>query len=394
MPPIHSWNSRSQPGRSPKLSTSFSALTRRRFLQASAAAMSGIALSNCARNLSSNTQTQASPSGSPTPADSQTLYIYTWANYTDDELLQGFQSKTGIKPVVDIYDSNEAMLAKIEAGGGSQYSIIYPSDYAVTQMVESDLLAELDKSRLTGLDNLRDQWKNPVYDANNAHSVPTTWGTTGLIYNPEKLGGAQLQGWDYLFDNVDSLTRQVTLINDVREVMGAMLMYLGYSLNSTNPDEIEEAYQSLVTLKPTIASFITNGWEDQIAGGDLSISMAYSTDAIALIEENPDLVYIVPETGSSIWTDTMAIPKAAPNADGAYQWINYILEPSNSAKLAERLSIATPNKSAYDLLPAAQKENKNLYPTENILAKGEGVATVPSDVADIYDRYWTQITSS
>lgn len=393
MPPTHPWNSRSHTRRSIQISASFSALSRRRFLQASAAALSGVALSNCARNLSNNSQPQADPSASPA-AGSNTLYIYTWAGYTDDELLQGFESKTGVKPVVDIYDSNEAMLAKIEAGGGSQYSIIYPSDYAVTQMVESGLLTELDQSRLVGLDNLRDQWKDPVYDSGNAHSVPTTWGTTGLIYNPERLDGAQLQGWDYLFDNLGSLTRQVTLINDVREVMGAMLMYLGYSLNSTNPTEIEAAYQSLVTLKPTIASFITNGWEDQVASGDLSIAMAYSTDAIALIEETPNLVYIVPETGSSLWTDTMAIPKAAPHVDAAYEWINYILEPDNSAKIAERLSIATPNKAAYDQLPAAQKQNTNLYPAETILAKAEGVSTVPTEVADLYDRYWTQITSS
>lgn len=392
MPPTPPWNRRSQPGRS----TPFSAVTRRRFLQASAATLSGVVLSNCARNLSSNSPTQASPSpaDSPAAAGSKTLYIYTWAGYTDDELLQGFESKTGFKTVVDTFDSNEAMLAKVEAGGGNQYSIIYPSDYAVTQMVESDLLSELDQSRLTGLNNLREQWKSPVYDADNAHSVPTTWGTTGLIYNPETLNGADIQGWNYLFDNVDALTRQVTLINDVREVMGAMLMYLGYSLNSTNPDEIEQAYQSLVTLKPTVASFITNGWEDQIASGDLSIAMAYSTDAIALIDENPSLVYIVPETGSSIWTDTMVIPKTAPNVDAAYEWINYILEPDNSAKLAERLSIATPNKAAYDLLPTEQKQNKNLYPPENTLTNAEGVATVSAEASELYDRYWTQITSS
>jgi spermidine/putrescine transport system substrate-binding protein len=362
-------------------------------LQASAAATSGIVLSNCARNLSNTPQTQASPNPSP-GADAKTLYIYTWANYTDDELLKEFERRTGIKPVVDIFDSNEAMLAKLEAGGGSQYSIIYPSDYAVTQMVETDRLTELDQSRLKGLDNLRDQWKNPVYDSGNAHSIPTTWGTTGLIYNPEKLGSETLQGWDYLFNNVDALTRQVTLINDPREVLGAMLMYRGHSLNSTNPDEIEQAYQSLVTLKPTIAAFLTNGWEDQLAGGDLSISMAYSTDAIALINENPQLTYIVPETGSPLWTDTMAIPKSAPNIEAAYAWMNYILEPENSAKLAQRLSIATPNKAAYDLLPTEQKNNKNLYPAEATLAKGQGISTVPANVTELYDRYWTEITSS
>lgn len=374
----------------------FSALTRRRFLQASAAAASGMVLSNCARNLSGNSQGETdSSSASPgaSSSDSKTLYIYSWANYTDEALLNAFEEKTGIRAIVDVYDSNEAMQAKIEAGGGSAYSIVYPSDYAVTQMVARGLLAPLDKSRLEGLNNLRDKWQNPTYDPNNAHSVPTTWGTTGLIYDPETLG-AEIQGWDYLYENVGDLNRQITLINDVREVMGATLKYLGYSINSTNPDEIEEAYNSLVELKPAIATFLTNGWEDQLASGDVQVSMAYSADALALIEENPNLVYVVPETGSSIWTDTMAILKDAPNEDAAYEWINFILEPENSAQLVERLKFATPNQSAYDLLPTDLKTNPNLFPPESTLNKGEGIVDVPQEVTDLYDRYWTQLTSS
>ncbi|WAL62141.1 ABC transporter substrate-binding protein [Thermocoleostomius sinensis] len=388
MPPQNPRISRWRQGRA----STGAVFTRRRFIQASAAAASGVALSNCARNLSNN-QTQAPPTSSPTAADPNTLYVYTWANYTDDELIQTFQDQTGVRVVVDLYDSNETMLAKLEAGGGSQYSVVYPSDYAVTQMLESNLLAELDQSQLQGLNNLREPWQNPSYDPGNAHSIPTTWGTTGLAYNPETLG-TDIQGWDYLFDNVDSLSRQVTLLNDVREVFGAILMHLGYSLNSTNPAEIEEAYQALVQLRPTIASFLTNGWEDQLASGDFSISMAYSTDAIALIDDAPELTYIVPESGSSIWTDTMAILKTAPNPDAAYAWINYILTPENSAKLAERLKFATPNKAAFELLPADQQQNKNLYPPEAVVAKGEGVTNVAPEIAALYDRYWTQLTSS
>lgn len=392
MPPKNPWNSRSRWHRSPKLA----GLSRRWFLQASAATLSGIALSNCARNLSSagtNASTEESTPTASAASDPDTLYIYSWANYTDEDLLSSFEAKTGIKAIVDVYDSNETMLAKLEAGGGSAYSIVYPSDYAVTQMVEQEMLLTLDKSRLEGLDNLRSKWQNPVYDPNGAHSVAATWGTTGLVYDPEQLG-AEIEGWQYLYDNTDALTRQVTLLNDVREVMGATLSYLGYSFNSTNPEEIEEAYQKLVELKPAVASFLTNGWEDQIASGDLSVAMAYSVDALSLIEENPNLRYVIPETGCSIWTDTMAIPRSAPNVDAAYQWINYILQPENSAQLVERLKFATPNRAAYELLSANLKNDRNLFPPEQILAKGEGIATVPPEISDLYDRYWTQLTST
>lgn len=392
MPP-HLRNSR------PLRASAYTATSRRRFLQVSAAAVSGVVLSNCARNLSNNTTPGASPTAaSPGNAGSSSggdgaLHIYTWANYTDDELLKGFEAKTGIRPIVDTFDSNEAMLAKMQAGGGKAYSIIYPSDYMVEQMVKSGMLTTLDKSKLEGADNWMEKWQDPSYDPENAHSIPTVWGTTGLVFDPTKVSG-EVKGWDYVWDNVDQLGRRVTLLNDVREVMGATLQFLGYSLNSTKPAEIEEAYNKLLEIKPAIASFMTNGWEDQLASGDLTVSMAYSQDAINLQQESPNLKYVVPETGSSLWTDTMTIPKSAPNVEAAYAWINYILEPANSASLVERLKTATPNEAAFDKLPEKIQQNQNLFPPKSVIAKCERVSPVPQNITDLYDRYWTQLTSS
>ncbi len=371
-----------------------SAISRRRFLQVSTAAASGVVLSNCARNLSNNNPS-SSPTASNSPAsnDAQTLHIFTWANYTDDELLRSFKDKTGIQVVVDTFDSNETMLAKVQAGGGKAYSIIYPSDYMVTQMAKSSMLTPLDQSRLKGADNWLANWQDPVYDKGNAHSIPTVWGTTGLVFDPEKIDG-DLTGWDYVWDNVDRLDRQITLINDPREVLGATLQYLGYSLNSTKKAEIEEAYDKLLEIKSTVSSFKTNGWEDQLASGDLTLSMAYSQDAIALMEESSNLKYVVPDTGSSLWTDTMVIPKTAPNPDAAYEWINFILEPDNAVKLVERLRIATPNAAAFERLSDQLKQDENLFPPKEVLAKCESVAPVPQEIADLYDRFWTELTSS
>lgn len=385
-----------QPRRPLIRSPRWSATTRRHFLLGSAAALSSAFLTNCARNVAGNTSTEtaASPSETSTATtDPQTLYIYTWSSYTDDELLQAFEAKTGIKPIVDIYESNEVMLAKMQAGGGSQYSIIYPSDYMVTQMIDLDMLSEIDKSRLQGIDQLIDNWKSPVYDPNNAHSVPYAWGTTGLIYDPEVLGD-EVQNLDYLWDNMNEFERPITLLNDVRETMGAALKNLGYSYNSTDPEEIEAAYEQLAELKPTVAAFLSNGWEEQLASGDLSIAMAYSVDALALIDENPNLTYVIPDKGTSLWTDTIVIPTSAPNVDAAYEWINFMLNPDNSAQLVERLKFATPNQAAYDKLSADLKSDENLFPAEEILSKCEGIAPLPQETSDLYDRYWTQLTSS
>ena len=392
MPPIN---------RKPLLNRSPLASSRRRFLQAAAAAVSGLALSNCARNLSNSNLGQPSPadtpSSSPAPSPSavanKKLYLYTWANYTDAELLKGFKEKTGIEVVVDLFDSNEQMLAKVQAGGGSAYSLIYPSDYTVVEMVKQGMLLPLDKARIPSLANLKPKWKSPSYDPGNAHSVPAIWGTTGLIYDPAKVGKA-IEGWSYIWDNRKSLTRKVTLFDDVREVMGATLRTLGYSYNTLKPEEIKKAYDKLVQIKPTIANFLTTGWEDQLASGDVLVSMVYSQDAIALIKEKPTLKYIIPDTGTSVWTDTMVIPKTAPNPDAAYAWINYLTQPDIAAGLVERLGTATPNQAAFNLLSSKLQNNELLFPSDAALAKSEGVQPIPEKLTKLYDQYWTKLTSS
>ena len=387
MPPTNPSNSRSSLNLQ-SFAARQSSLTRRRFLQASAAAVSGVVVSNCARNL-----TDPKLSGKASESDSKTLQIYGWVNYTDESLLKDFEAKTGIKVTVDTYDSNEAMFAKMQAGGGNAYSIIYPTDYMVTQMTDLKMLVALDPSRLKGIEGLKDKWKNPIYDRRNGHSVPVAWGTTGLTYDPEKFGGT-IKGWADLWDGKDSLTRRVTLINDVREVMGATLLALGHSLNTENPKHIKEAYDKLVKFKPAIAAFLTNGWEEQLASGDVLVSMAYSTDALTLMREQPNLRYVIPETGSSLWTDTVAIPKTAPNVDAAYEWINYMLSAETAAKVVERLKFATPNQIAFDKLPKSIKSNQNLFPSSAVIDQCEGIAPVAPKISDTFDRYWTQLTSA
>jgi spermidine/putrescine transport system substrate-binding protein len=363
--------------------------TRRRFLQVAGAALSSMALASCRRGGLSDVQSggASSPSGS-----SDTLHVYSWSGYFDDELLTNFKEATGFTVVADIFDSNETMLAKLQAGGGNNYSIIYPSDYMVQQMIELDMLTELDKSKLQGLDGLLDKFKSPVYDPDNTHSIPASWGTTGLVYNTEKVNPA-LNDWNYLWDNRDKLSRRVTLFNDVREVMGATLRSLGYSYNSTDPNEIEAAYKKLLELKPAITNFTTDGWRDQLLTGDLWVAMGYSTDALGVMDESDKIKYVIPASGSSIWTDTMAIPKTAPNVEAAYAWINYMLEPQNAAQITERLKFATASKAAIDLLPGNLKANTNLFPNEAILSKCEGIAPIGT-TTELYDQYWTQLTSS
>ncbi|HEY9667553.1 MAG TPA: spermidine/putrescine ABC transporter substrate-binding protein [Coleofasciculaceae cyanobacterium] len=362
--------------------------SRRQFLQgAASAALSGAALSGCGWTLA-EVRSPSSGQGS-----TKELYIYTWAGYTDQKLLDRFRKETGIRAVADVFDSNEAMLARLQAGGGGGYSIIYPSDYMVQKMIEANLLTPLDFSRIVGMDRVFPRFQNPNYDPGNQHSVPVSWGTTGLIYNTKTLKPAP-EDWSYLWDYQKKLSKRMTLLNDVREVMGATLKVLGYSYNTTDIEKIQQAYAKLMELKPNLASFTSDAWRPQVLSGDLLVAMCYSADANEIMGENEDLQYVLPKSGSSLWMDTLAIPKTAPNPEGAYAWINFMMQPDVAAQICERLSFATTNKAAFQVLPSEVKNNPSLFPPESALENCEGIAPVQDGVTQAFDRYWTKLTSA
>jgi len=362
--------------------------TRREFLQVAASAtLSNMALSGCGWTLA-----EVRPKAPSVQGSSKELYIYTWSSYTDQELLDRFAKETGIKVIADVFDSNEAMLARLQGGGGGSYSIIYPTDYMVEKMVELGMLRELNFSRLTGMNQLSSRFLNPEYDPGNLHSVPLSWGTTGLIYNTQKLQQAP-EDWSYLWEHQQQLTERMTLLNDPREVMGAVLKMLGYSYNSRDSQEVQQAYEKLMVLKPSVASFTSDAWREQVLSGDLVLAMSYSSDANELIRENANLKYVLPKSGSSLWVDTLAIPKTAPNPEGAYAWINFMLQPDVAAQICERLSFATPNTVAFNKLPDKVKDNPNLFPPESALNLCESIAPI-GKFSGVYDNYWTKLTSA
>jgi spermidine/putrescine transport system substrate-binding protein len=360
-------------------------MTRRQFLRG-LAAISGLSLTSCGWRLANVRAT------SITKGSRERLYLYTWTQYTDQQLLKTFTAQTGIKVLADVYDSNDVMLTKLQVGGGVSYSAIYPSDYMIKKMVSKDLLSELNHARLIGLENLPPQFQNPTYDPHNRYSIPFSWGTTGLIFNSEKLTTPP-EDWDYLWQNQQQLHKKMTLLNDVREVMGATLRMLGYSYNSQNESEIRQAYEKLKTLKGAIAAFDTDAWRNQLVAGDLHLAMCYSSDGVKIIQEYPKFKYVIPKSGSSLWTDTIAIPKTVPNSDGAYAWINFILQPEVAAQMSQRLSIATPNRAGFDLLPKKMQTDISLFPPQSLLTKCERIAPV-GKFEEVYDRYWTELTSS
>ncbi len=361
--------------------------SRRQFLAGSLTALSGTLLSGCGWTLAEVRQDV------PRTSDRNELRIYTWSNYIDPVLLDEFMGQTGVRVIADTYDSNDVMLGTFQAGGrGSIYSIVYPSDYAVAKMIDQKLLAELDKSKIVGLENILTKFQNSQYDPENRFHVPISWGTTGLIYNSEKLDPPP-DDWDYLWQNQDKLSRRMTLLSEPREVIGASLRSLGFSYNTRDPGELKQAYDHLAKLKPAIATFTTDAWRDQLLAGDLWLAMGYSIDAVLVARENPKLKYVVPKSGSSLWVDALVIPANAPNPEAAYAWINYLLQPAVASQVTERLLFATPNAAAYDQLSTRLRDDEALFPPDSVIERCENLEPLPQKVEDMIEKYWTQLTS-
>jgi spermidine/putrescine transport system substrate-binding protein len=362
-------------------------ITRRHILQASTAIAAGLLLPGCGWTLA-----EVRPALSK--GDKDKLSIYTWESYIDPQLKDTFRTQTGVTITADIYDSNETMLATIVSGKGAIYSVVYPSDYKVAEMIEKKLLNVLDHSRISGLENLMPEFQNSAYDPGNRHSMPISWGTTGLIYNTDALDPGP-EDWEDLWRLQAKLNRKMTLLADVREVMGATLKSLGYSYNSTNPAEIKQAYEKLVQLKPAITQFTTDAWRDRLLAGDLILAMTYSADAVGLMQGNPDakLRYVIPASGTSLWSDTMVILTTSPNPDAAYSWINFMLQPSVAVDVTRRLFFATPNQAAFDQLPAPLRNNQSLFPSQEIIQACERIAPLDPKILELYDQYWTKLTS-
>jgi spermidine/putrescine transport system substrate-binding protein len=332
-----------------------------------------------------------SAGGSSSSGSSTKLHIYAWSGEIPDSVIKGFEKETGITVSVDNFDSNETMISKL-AAGNSGYDIVEPSQYAVPLMVQRDLLAKIDKSKLEGFDNIAEKFVNPSFDKNNEHSIPWVWGTTGILYN-EDCTGAPVTGWKDLW-NAKYKGKIYMLDNMLSAYIGGMQVK-GLSATSTKKDEIEKGTQALIEQKPLLAGYNSDNYADLVATGDACIAEAYSgTAAAKAVASNPSVHYIIPEEGGTLWTDSFSIAKNAPHEDAAYKWLNYTLKPEVAAKLTDDGASASANEAALKLVKdQTQVTNPAIYAPADSLKKSEFIVD-PGDALAYYQDGWTRVRAS
>lgn len=297
-----------------------------------------------------------------------TLTVYNWGDYIDPDLIKKFEKQTGLKVIYQTFDSNEAMMTKI-AQGGTTFDVAVPSEYAISKMKEDDLLLPLDHAKIPNLKYIDPRFLNLSFDKNNQYSIPYFWGTVGIVYNPEMLGGKKITSWNDLWDK--SLKNQILLVDGAREVMGMGLNSLHYSLNDTNEEHLKEAKKKLDRLTPNIKAIVGDEIKMLLANEEAAIGLVWSGDAAEIMWENEKLDYVVPKEGSNLWFDNMVIPKTTKNIKGAHEFINFMLDPKNAAQNTEYVGYSTPNKKALQYLPKDISKDTRFYPDSEMTSKLE-----------------------
>ncbi len=317
------------------------------------------------------------------------LRFITWSSYYPDNILNEFTAETGIKLELSYISSNEELFAKFKAGA-TGFDLIQPSDYMVRQMAHLGMLIPIDHSKLSNLNHIDDYFKNLPYDPDMKYSVPFTFGTTGIALNTDKVKVPEAGvTWNMLFQSPDF--KHTSLLDDMREVFGAAFLWRGLSLNTHDTKALDQARKDIVAIKPKILMF-SSEVRPLLTAGEVLIAHAYSVDGVQAHVDNPAIQYFIPKEGGTLWTDNFAIPKSGARTNEALQFINFFLDPKHAVQISTQNHLATPNKTAKEMLPEDQKGNPNLYPPPDVMKRLEFVEDLGTQLP-IMSREWTELKS-
>lgn len=317
------------------------------------------------------------------------LNVYNWGEFIDESVLKDFEKKyPDIKINYEKYADNETMYTKIK-NGGVNYDVLIPSDYMIARLIEENMLAKIDFSNIPNYKYIDEKYKNWSYDPSNEYSVPYMFGFVGILYDKTKIDGSTLT-WDSLFD--PKYEKSILIKNDMRDMLGIALKTLGYSMNSTDENELEQAKQKLIDQKPNVLGRVGDEGMDKMIAGEADMAVMYAGDALTCMKENENLDFVLPKEGVNYFVDAMVIPANAEHKKEAELFINFMCETDIALKNAEEIGYSTPQTEAYKLLPDDMKTDF-AYPPQEVFDKAE-VYTYLGDKTELYDRIWTEFLAS
>jgi spermidine/putrescine-binding protein len=321
------------------------------------------------------------------------LYVFNWSDYIDEELLPMYEEDTGVHVIYDTYDSNEDLLAKLQAGA-TGYDVIFPSDYMVAQMIDLGLLAELDLNSIPNFQYVADFNKNPAYDPGNKYSVPYFWGTTGIGYDTTAVDPPP-DSWSWIFDPEVVCQYQdggVNVLDDERELIGAALKYLGYSLNDSDEAHLDAARDVLLAAKPCWKTFDSAGYIDNLMiPGEIVLTQGWNGDVFVAAADNENWAYVMPKEGGTVWQDNMAIPASSTRKATAEHFINWLLDPQHAGQNTNYVWYASPVAAAKEYVDQDILDDPSIYLDDETISRLEWIEPLPGDALSIWDRVWTEV---
>lgn len=325
--------------------------------------------------------TQASAAG--------TLHLYTWADYISPEVVKRFEKEHACKVVIDTFDSNETMFAKLKAGA-TGYDLIFPTSYMVKVMNEQGMLQALDHSLLPDAKNVDPEALRKVYDQKMEHSVPYTMGCAVFAYRTDKVKNVE-PSWS-VFARTD-LKKRMTVFDDMHETLGAALKSLGYSLNSRDEKQLAEARDVVIGWKRNIAKFDNEGYKAGLDSGEFLVVQGYSGDLWQVAQENEKVAIVIPKEGVSIGCDEMVIPKSAPNPKLAHAMINFLLDAEVAAENMEWMGYVCPNTAALKKVSKEFLENPAMTIPDEVKAKSEVLEDLGADLPK-WTKVWDEVKAA
>ena len=328
--------------------------------------------------------------GSATAGAEEQLFIYNWSNYIPPELLEKFTAETGIETTLDVYDSNETMLAKLQAGAAG-YDIIVPSGYMVPVLIDEGLVEKIDAGAMENFSNVAPPHDSPPFDPEREYSAPYLWGTTGYSYDAEAVEGEIGDSWQAFFEPEQGLQGRIAALNDEVEMYNAAAYYLGIDKCTEDPAEAQQILDLLEAQKPHLAMYSSEGTIDRMVAGEVAMHMQWNGAAHRAKMEKPSITYVYPKEGTTFWNDNLMVPKGAPNLENAKTFINWMMAPENIAMASNFAGYMNSIEGSSEHLDESLREDPAVNMPEEYAPRLRPTQDCSAEARELRNKVWTRL---
>ncbi|HZS81477.1 MAG TPA: extracellular solute-binding protein [Stellaceae bacterium] len=327
----------------------------------------------------------------PAAAQSKELHLFNWSNYMPPDLLKRFEAETGIKVTLDTYDTNESMLAKLQAGGGG-YDVVVPTGPTVQQMIRDGLLLKVDAAHMPNFKNVRKPFDNPDFDPGRAYTVPYMWGTTGIAYDSAKVPGGKIEdSWKELFEPRKEFYGNIAMLKDMGEVFTAAAYYLGFDQCTSKPEEGQKILELLEKQKPAVKVYNAEGSADRMGNGEVAMHLMWNGAFHRAHKKLKTAVYIYPREGVNLWGDNLAVPKGAKNVENAKLFLNWMMDPKNAAEASNFTAYNNAIAGSDAYLDPSLREDPAVNTPDDMVSRFRPLRDCGKAALDLRQKVWTRL---